>query len=269
MQVVVVGNAKGGAGKSTVAMHLIGHLLHRGRSVAAIDADGRQQTLAHYIEHRQRFLADHPKVTLPIPNVQVLGDQAAALGDAEAQAQLMAALNIAQKHADVVVIDCPGADSPLARSAHALADVLVTPINDSFIDLDLLARVSPDHRVVSPSSYSEAVWEQRKKRFLQTGKTMHWWVVRNRVSSRAARNKQRMAAVLDPLAASIGFSWLDGLFERVIYRELFLLGLTLSDLRHVGGAAKTSLQHIAARQEVRDLVAAIGLNDGDQQKVAS
>jgi chromosome partitioning protein len=164
------------------------------------------------------------------------------------------------------VIDTPGSDTHLSRLAHTWADTLLTPLNDSFIDLDLLARIDPETlKVVRPSVYAEAVWKQRQIRSMQGARPVDWIVMRNRLSSLAARNKRDMGTVIDSLSKRIGFRVAAGLSERVIYRELFLNGLTLLDLKRGGGGVGPSLtmSHVAARQEVRDLVAALNLPPPD------
>jgi len=159
-----------------------------------------------------------------------------------------------------VVIDTPGSDTHLSRLAHTWADTLLTPLNDSFIDLDLLARVDPETlKIVRPSVYAEAVWKQRQIRAVQGARPVDWIVMRNRLSSLAARNKRDMGTVIEALARRIGFRVAAGLSERVIYRELFLSGLTLLDLKRGGAGPSLTMSHVAARQEVRDLVAALNL----------
>ncbi|HEY2874214.1 MAG TPA: division plane positioning ATPase MipZ, partial [Reyranella sp.] len=182
------------------------------------------------------------------------------------KARFESALEPAVLGADFVVIDTPGSDTHLSRLAHTWADTLLTPLNDSFIDLDLLARVDPETlKVVRPSVYAEAVWKQRQIRSMQGARPVDWIVMRNRLSSLAARNKRDMATVIEALARRIGFRVAAGLSERVIYRELFLNGLTLLDLKRGGGGVGPSLtmSHVAARQEVRDLVAALNLPPPD------
>ena len=162
--------------------------------------------------------------------------------------------------ADFVIVDTPGSDTHLSRLAHTHADTLLTPLNDSFIDLDLLARVDPDTlKILRPSIYAEAVWKQRQLRAVQGGRPVDWVVMRNRLSSIAARNKRDMGMVIEALAKRIGFRIAVGLSERVIYKELFLNGLTLLDLKRGGSGPSLTLSHVAARQEVRDLVAALTL----------
>ena len=168
-----------------------------------------------------------------------------------------------------MVIDTPGSDTHLSRLAHTWADTLLTPLNDSFIDLDLLARIDPETlKIVRPSVYAEAVWKQRQIRSMQGARPVDWIVMRNRLSSLAARNKRDMGTVIEALAKRIGFRVAAGLSERVIYRELFLNGLTLLDLKRGGGGVGPSLtmSHVAARQEVRDLVAALNLPPPDARR---
>ena len=115
-----------------------------------------------------------------------------------------------------------------------------------------------------PSIYAEAVWKQRQLRAVQGGRPVDWVVMRNRLSSLAARNKRDMGTVIEALARRIGFRTAAGLSERVIYKELFLNGLTLLDLKRGSaqrgeGGPSLTLSHVAARQEVRDLVAALNL----------
>ena len=53
--VIVIGNEKGGTGKSTVSMHLAIALLNMGQRVATIDLDSRQKSLTHYVENRRAW----------------------------------------------------------------------------------------------------------------------------------------------------------------------------------------------------------------------
>ena len=253
--VLVIGNEKGGSGKSTTAMHIVVSLLSEGARVATVDLDARQGTLTRYVENRAAY-ARRKGIDLPMPEhcaVSASGDPA------DEKARFEAALEKVVGSADVIVIDTPGSDTHLSRLAHTWADTLLTPLNDSFIDLDLLARVDPDTlKVVRPSIYAEAVWKQRQVRSMQGQRPVDWIVMRNRLSSIAARNKRDMGTVIEALAKRIGFRTALGLSERVIYRELFLNGLTLLDLKRGSGPSMT-MSHVAARQEVRDLVAALNL----------
>jgi chromosome partitioning protein len=263
VHVLVVGNEKGGSGKSTTALHIAVALLSEGARVATLDLDARQGTLSRYIENRAAYIK-RTGVELAMPlHTAVVPSIVADRGNAEAdeKANLEAALRRIAPAVNFVVIDTPGSDTNLSRLAHARADTLLTPLNDSFIDLDLLARVDPDTlKIVRPSVYAEAVWKQRQLRASQGGQPVDWVVMRNRLSSIAARNKRDMETVIEALAKRIGFRTARGLSERVIYKELFLNGLTLLDPKHRAGAGSSfTLSHVAARQEVRDLVSALNL----------
>ena len=247
--VIVLGNEKGGSGKSTTAVHIAVALAHAGFGVGAIDLDARQKTVARYLENRVAF-AGKRNIALPTPGVVVIPD-----GDGDS-ARLNAQLDDwADK--DFVVVDTPGRDSPLARAALARADTLVTPMNDSFVDFDLIGQVDPEtFKVKRPSFYSELIWDARKARAKVDGATVDWVVLRNRLSNLDARNMRRMAAALGELAKRVGFRVVPGLSERVVFRELFPRGLTLLD---VEALEEVSLSHVAARAELRALIAGLGL----------
>lgn len=240
--VIVLANEKGGTGKSTVAVHLAVALAAEGKRVRLLDLDQRQRTSARYIENRMAH-ARRYGLSLAMPEAAVV----------EAGADPAAA--VAEGGADILVFDTPGRDSEEGRRALALADTLVTPINDSFVDFDLIGRVNPEtFRVERPSFYAETVWKARQARARADGTTVDWVVLRNRLSTLEARNRRRVGNALLELAPRVGFRVVPGLAERVIYRELFPSGLTLLDLTHLG---EPSMSHVAARAELRELLAAL------------
>jgi chromosome partitioning protein len=256
--VIVVGNQKGGAGKSTVAMHVIVALMRMGRRTGALDLDVRQRSLTRYIENRARWISSRG-VKLPAPQILELHESAQRsldLAEQEDEAAFRSALRRLSETCDFVVIDSPGGDSYLARIAHACADTLITPLNDSFVDFDLLGDIDQDNtEIVRPSIYSEMVWESRKKKAQSQRTPIDWVVLRNRTSTSKieAKNKQKVGEALKTLSNRIGFRMSPGLSERVIYRELFPQGLTLLDLDADGGEGEMRMTHLAARQELRDL----------------
>jgi len=171
---------------------------------------------------------------------------------------------------DFVVIDSPGSDTYLSRVGHTVADTLVTPMNDSFVDFDLIGRVDPQtYRILGPSLYSEMVWESRKRRVMLDGGKVDWIVMRNRLSHLDAKNKRRVESVLEDLSTRIGFRLAPGFGERVIFREMFPSGLTLLDLRADGVEASLSMSHVAARAEVRALIDVLNLPMPGQKQVAN
>ncbi len=260
--IIVVGNEKGGSGKSTTAMHIIVSLMKKNYNVSVVDLDSRQKSLARYLENRLNY-ADKHDLTLSIPDVYILsrsmeGDvDNMMFEDTKNFTELVDELH---KDSDFILIDCPGSDSNLARLAHSVADTLITPINDSFVDLDLLATVNPDtYKVEKLSLYSEMVWDARKHRAMTDRGTIDWIVMRNRTSSLDAKNKRRVNDALKELQKRVSFRYIQGLGERVIYRELFPKGLTLVDFRDTD--EKVTMSHIAARQEVRRLISDLNLPD--------
>ncbi len=158
------------------------------------------------------------------------------------------------------MIDCPGYDAPLARAGHGLADTLVTPLNDSLMDVELLAEMDGgafDAR--APGVYASMVWQQRRERLVNRGAGLDWLVMRNRLSSLANRNQRMMTDLLPKLAGDLGFRVADGFGERTIYRELFFAGLTILDLQHPDFQFKLSKSHRSAVDEVKDLIKALWL----------
>ena len=258
--VIVTGNEKGGSGKSTTAMHLFAAVARQGFRVGALDLDLRQTTFFRYLENRAAFAARTGQtLTMPtqIPlSPSRLRDRVEA--EAEEEGWFSQAIAQLDQSCDFVIIDCPGADSYYSQMAHASADTLITPINDSLVDFDLLARMdSETGKVLGPSIYSEMVWQARRLRAGAGLKPVDWVVLRNRMSHIDARNKRKVGDALEGLAPRIGFRLIPGFSERVIFREMFLNGLTLLDLRDQGFAF--SISHVAARQEIRDLVRALNL----------
>jgi chromosome partitioning protein len=263
--VIVVGCEKGGSGKSTTSMHLTVALLRLGFAVGTIDLDARQWTLTRYLSNRATTIQREQR-RLPMPKHFFLAPSDKQVRDEarkEDRERFEVILGKLKGLVDYVVIDCAGTDSFLARVAHSYADTLVTPVNDSFIDLDVVAHVDGQTgEMARPSVYAEMVWDQRKARAQRDGGSIDWIVMRNRLSTLEANNKREMADVLQRLAKRIGFRMAPGFSERVIFRELFLQGLTMLDMfddQARSNTARPRMSHVAARQEVRALINALQL----------
>ena len=261
--VIVLGNEKGGSGKSTTAMHVIVALLKSGARVASIDTDGRQRSLTRYVENRAAWarktgLPLEMPIHFTVPPAE--GELISEIQDREFRA-FAEAVSRTEYGFDYVVIDTPGHNTYLMRVSHAMADTLITPINDSFIDFDVLAHVDPEtYAVTGPSHYAELVAEARRQRRLLEDREMDWVVVRNRLSSLATRNRKKLGKGLADLAGIVGCRIADGISERVVFREFFPRGLTALDpldRRTLGG--EPTLSHVSARNEIRRLVDTLGL----------
>src|SRR5712672_2637487 len=255
--VVVLGNEKGGSGKSTSALHIAVALMKAGQRVATIDLDCRQQSFTRYIANRSAWARRTGlDLEIPVHFCIKLGEtmQIADNENSEFQ-QFMEAVSTVERAYDFIVIDTPGSDSYLMRLAHSMADTLVTPINDSFLDFDVLGTIDPvTYSVTGESPYAEMVREARRKRRQLDGASTDWIVVRNRLSMRESRNKQLVADGLNELSLRLGFRSIDGFSEREVYRQFFPRGLTaLDDLDDALGT-RASMEHAVAREEVTGLL---------------
>ena len=251
---IVFANEKGGTGKSTTAVHVAVALAYLGAKVAAVDLDPRQRTFHRYLENRaeteRRRQISMPGVRFAVFNgttTEELDELSAQIGEGY----------------DFLIFDTPGRDDEFARHVAITADTLVTPLNDSFVDFDLIGQVDPEtFRVRRLSFYAELIWEARKKRAMATiqdaRREMDWVVVRNRTGYTEARNQRRIDTALTELSKRVGFRIASGLSERVIYRELFPAGLTLLDLGVIEGAG---ISHISARQELREMISGLSIID--------
>ena len=261
--VVVLGNEKGGSGKSTTALHIAVALLNAGQRVATIDLDGRQKSFTHYIENRRAW-SERARVELDIPShycvARAEGNSLEA-NEAQEFANFSQVIGAIEHSYDVVVIDTPGSDTYLMRLAHSMADTLVTPLNDSFVDFDVLGTLDPTNfAVTGESHYAEMVREARRQRRLVDGKLTDWIVVRNRLSSLGSRNKKMVGDGLIELSKRMGFRSVEGIAERVVYREFFPRGLTaFDDLDEATLGTRPSLSHLTAREEVIALLNALRL----------
>jgi chromosome partitioning protein len=245
---IVFANEKGGTGKSTTAVHTAIALAASGHRVGVLDLDSRQRTTTRYLENRDATMRRLDE-QLPQATYEVLEDQT--------ENGLTTAIDRLSASSDVIVIDTPGRDDPVARAAILRADTLVTPMNDSFVDLDLIGQVHPDtFKITKPSFYAELIWNSRTQRAKATGKSVDWVVLRNRLQHIQSHNLARVGAAMDELARRVGFRVIPGLGERVIYRELFPKGLTLLDLKQLG---EVGMGHIAARQELREMIAGLSI----------
>src|SRR5215470_9958424 len=236
--VVVLGNEKGGSGKSTTALHIAVALMKAGQRVATIDLDCRQQSFTRYIHNRNAWARRTGlDLEIPVHSCIKLGEtmQIADNENTELQ-QFMDAVSAVERTFDFIVID--------------------TPSNDSFLDFDVLGTVDPQtYAVTGESHYSEMVRDTRRKRRQLDGATTDWIVVRNRLSMIGSRNKQLVADGLKELSFRLGFRSIDGFAERVVYREFFPRGLTaLDDIDEATLGTRPNLGHVTAREEVTSLL---------------
>ncbi|MDH5723555.1 MAG: division plane positioning ATPase MipZ [Alphaproteobacteria bacterium] len=258
--IIVFGNEKGGSGKSTTAMHTAIALLRMGYKVGTLDLDARQGTFTRYLKNRFQYILQR-RENIPSPEHMAI-ERSKATTVAEQQIEEAAFMTMAldelSETNDFVIIDTPGTDCFLSRLAHSHADTLITPMNDSFIDLDLLANIDMNNfEIKGPSVYSAMVEEQRRKKMIYSRKTIDWIVMRNRIPHLSTNNNKIIADLLEKISKLANFRLTPGFGERVVFKELFLKGLTLMDLKEYQNNELTMSQ-ISARQEIRTLIKAIG-----------
>ena len=262
-RVIVVANEKGGSGKSTVAMHVAIALIKSGQRVATIDLDARQKSFTHFIENRRAW-AKQVARDLEIPDHFCFGKVHYPTAEDETAGcrALTDAVDALSRTYGVIVIDTPGHDSYLMRLAHSLADTLATPLNDSFVDLDVLGTVDPrTFEVTGTSHYSQMVQAARRQRQLDQAST-DWIVLRNRLSTISSRNKRLVGGGLQELSRWLDFRCIEGLAERVIFRELYPRGLTaVDDVDEVTLGARPTMSHVTARLEMQNLLGTILLGE--------
>lgn len=259
-RIVVIGNEKGGTGKSTTALHLAIASLYRGCRVGTVDLDSRQATLSRYLENRQRYGTTTQSVPLPhsLRIDEPDGADAAAI-DISARRAIDAALTELAA-CDVVIIDTPGSPTALSRIGHEYANVLVTPVNDSLLDIDVLAEIDPVNRkIIAPCHYCRMAWEYGNQRIIDGLPPIDWVVIRNRLPHIHSRNREDIDQILTKLAHRIGFRLAPGLGERVVFRELFLNGLTVLDLPTVEKNRHLSATRQSAELEVSALLDALNI----------
>jgi chromosome partitioning protein len=258
-RVIVVANEKGGSGKSTVAMHVAIALMKAGQRVATIDLDTRQKSFTHYIENRRAW-AKHTGRDLDIPDHFCFSRANYLSADDEAAGRkaLTEAVDRLGRSYGLVVIDTPGHDNYLMRLAHSLADTVITPLNDSFIDFDVLGTVDPGNfGVTGTSHYSQMVQEASRQRQRDQAST-DWIVLRNRISALGSRNKRLVGEGLTELSRTLDFRCIDGLSERVIFREFYPRGLTaVDDIDEITLGARPTMSHVTARLEIQNLLSAL------------
>jgi chromosome partitioning protein len=257
---IVVGNEKGGAGKTTVTVHLTVALLYLGFKVASIDTDIRQASLTKYLENRKNTTSS-TKIKIPNPkHYRIAPSKRQSINEINNDESDQLTKILSQEHSlkDFIIIDTPGVNNYLSTLAHSFADIIVTPINDSFFDMNVLAEVNSDNFDINkPGIYSQMIWDQKINKAKRDGKTINWIVMRNRLHSLDSNNKRNIEKVLAALGERVGCKVASGFGERVIFRELFLKGLTLLDLKNKKTPVSFTTSHLAARHELINLLEAL------------
>ncbi|MFT4274095.1 MAG: AAA family ATPase [Pantoea sp.] len=115
--IIVLGSQKGGVGKSTLAVSIAAGLLSRGYRVLIVDADDQKSVLTWYNNRPES-----------LPHIPVTG----------ASGNIKAMLKEHAKSYDYIIADCAGRDSAEMRSGLMAADVFISPLRPSQMDLDVV-----------------------------------------------------------------------------------------------------------------------------------
>jgi chromosome partitioning protein len=261
--IILLGNQKGGSGKSTLAMHIAVALQQAGQRVTTIDLDYEQRTFTRYIENRRINARTNRTELLTSEHICIddLSHRGTKWTESDRIKAFSEVLRSYEAVSDFIIVDTPGNGNDLTLFAHGLADTVITPVNDSFVDLDVIFSMGPTpETMLKPSRYAETIQKAFEARRAVSKRDPDWIVVRNRISPLSSRNEKGVVEALEALARRGSFRTISGLIERVVYREFFPLGLTTFDsfaTSQIG--VKPSVSHVLARLEVRQLIAAIGL----------
>lgn len=251
--VIVVSNEKGGTGKSTISMHLAITLLQEGYSVATVDLDGRQGTLSKYIENRKKYCRTK-NIDLPTPASFTYAPQEDLSLLEASKENINNRIEELSREYDAVIIDTPGTKNYLFEEAHKHADTLITPMSDSLIDLNVMADIDfASSTIGKPGHYANFIWEVKKKMAIENRGYLNWIVVGNKTSTYNSKNKNLVFEYLEKLGKLFGFRFTPGLKDRIIYKELFLMGLTVMDMQHPQLQMKMTMSHLAAKREVKSI----------------
>jgi chromosome partitioning protein len=266
--IIVLGNIKGGSGKSTLSMHIAIGLLRAGRRVATLDLDFDQQSLTRYVNNRRAFAADK-ELILDIPTHYHFEEGSTGTKTHSSETLRLnfvsSAIAAAETDNDFIIIDTPSGVNKINLFAHALADTVITPINDSFLDLDVIVAPKETPKNIARTPYGETIRQAREARRLVTPRTTDWLVLRNRTSPLETRNERAIREAIEEAGQEAGFRTARGLTERVIYREFFPKGLTAFDSMEASLlGVQPALSHVLAREEVRQLISMVQVKPSEK-----
>lgn len=251
--IITISNEKGGTGKSTISMHLAIKLMQEGFSVATFDLDGRQGSLSKYIDNRKKY-CEAKGLSLPIPNHTRISPEDNHYLIPPAREKLALQIYDAATKYDAIIIDTPGTKNYLFEEAHKFSDTVITPISDSLVDLNVLADIDYENeRIRMPGHYANFIWDTKKYLASQGKSYLNWIVTGNKLSSYNSKNKALVFSYLEKIAKLYGFRFITGLRDRVIYKELFLEGLTVLDMQENSLKMKMTISHLAAKREIKAL----------------
>lgn len=251
MQVVTISGFKGGTGKTTIASLLGVAAVKDGLRVASLDLDRNTRNLSSFLTLRRAARLQSPDHVMLMDSDQDVRSNAKP----KHSGRLEPLIRMAKMDGyDLLIIDTSSGNLADVYEAHLLADVILTPMNESPADMHGL--FAPLGTAAAPRiNYREMIDTVRFDRKRAGLPVQQWHVVMNRVSALPSKVGNLINERVNAMAKGAGFQAVWSLRDRVVHRALALEGRTAFDTPANG---KLTMSELAGRSEVRALLALIG-----------
>jgi cellulose biosynthesis protein BcsQ len=249
MQVVTISGFKGGTGKTTIAALLGVAAVKDGLRVASLDLDRNTRNLSSFLMLRRAS-------RLAAPDHVMLMDMETETRNAKPKhsGRLEPLVRMARMDGyDLLLIDTSSGNLADVYEAHLLADVILTPMNESPADMHGL--FAPVGSLAAPKvNYRDMIETVRFDRRRAGLPVQRWHVVMNRVSPLPSRVAAVVNSRIEALSAEAGFESVFQIRDRVAHRALALEGRSVFDETPDG---RLTMSELAGRSEVRTLLSAV------------
>jgi cellulose biosynthesis protein BcsQ len=263
MQVVTISGFKGGTGKTTVASLLGVAAVKDGLRVASLDLDRNTRNLSSFLTLRRA-------AKLASPDHVMLMDLDESKKHKNAGPKHTGRLEPLVRMArldgyDLLIIDTSSGNLVDVYEAHLLADVILTPMNESPADMHGL--FAPAGSKAAPKiNYREMIETVRFDRRRAGLPVQRWHVVMNRVAALPTKIGFTITDKVEELSREAGFEAIWRLRDRVAHRALALEGRTVFDEPAEG---RLTMSELAGRSEVRALLSILEQPAAVPQRMAA
>jgi chromosome partitioning protein len=260
MQVVTISGFKGGTGKTTVAALLGIAAVKTGMRTAALDLDRNTRNLSNFLTVRRAA-----KLACP-DHVMLMDLDVDVTARPKHSGRLEPLVRMARMDGyDLLIIDTSSGNLADVYEAHLLADVILTPMNESPADMHGLFAV-PGSPAAPRINYRDMVETVRFDRSRAGMPMQRWHVVMNRVTALPTKVGSIISDRVDALSREAGFASMWSLRDRVAHRALALEGRSVFDDPADG---KLTMSEIAGRSEVRALLSILEQRPAITQRLAA